>query len=146
MTNSTPFSNQNFSNSLKYSSCSSQHGLLRVPCLSPLLPILSSPPLFLLPGGLPSHISLCLNCTQTLRFGSRHLSMKPLHIPQAEDTPGFSDPLPKPNLTCGSWSGLPPWTELAWKPPEVRVYIRFVCGLPPPPPVLRSQHTELTHK
>lgn len=51
--------------------------------------------------------------------------MKPLRIFQAEDTPGFFDLLPKPSLTCGSQSGLPPWTELAWKPPEGKVHIRY---------------------
>lgn len=146
MTNSTPFSNQKFSHSLEHSSCSSQYGLCRVPCLSSLLPALSSPLLFHLPGGLPSHIFLCLNSTPTLNLGSRHLSRKPLHMPQAEDTPGFSDLLPKPNYTCDSWPGFLPCTELAWKSPEGRVHNRFVFGLPPPAPVLRSQYIELTPK
>lgn len=101
-----PSSNENFPNSLKYSLCSSRHGLIRVPHLSPFLPIC---PLLLLfqPGGLPSHIFLCLNSTQTLQFGSMHPSMRPPHILWTEGTPGFPDPFPKPDLTCGSQSGLP---------------------------------------
>lgn len=96
-TDSIPFSNGNFLNSLKYSWCSSQHRLLRDPCLSPsflLCPLL----LLYQPGGLPLHIFLYLNFTQTLQCGSRHLSMKHPNILQAEDILDFSDPLPEPQL------------------------------------------------